>query len=108
MYTDGTIVEYEWTNDTSLQKVHEDRVAYDSCGYAAIVDVMGGLQIVGGNGSMMLNIHPVTKERKKIKSNPLNRFGYKALRVAVGPYLWILGGGHQGCGNQCYTAMDKS
>ena len=99
VYTDGTIVEYQVLKNSSLQKVHKDRVAYDPCGYAAFVDVLGNLQIVGGNGSMMLNINPVTKKRKKVKSNPLNRFGFKALRVAVGPYLWILGGGHQGCGN---------
>lgn len=98
VYTDGTIVEYEVMKNSSFQKVHETKVAYDVCGYAIIIDVLGGLQIAGGNTSMMLNIHPFTKKRKEIKSKPLNPFGNKALRVAVGPYLWILGGGYQGCG----------
>ena len=95
VYTDGTIIEYEWMNDTSLQKVHKDRVAYDSCGYAAVVDNFGGLQIAGGYGKASVMIHPFTKQRVKSKV-PLRNFDYSALRIIVGPFLWILGGSH-GC-----------
>ena len=84
-------------NDTSFQKVHEDRVAYDSCGYAAVVDNFGGLQIAGGLGKALVKIHPLTKQRVKYQV-PLNEFDSRALRVVVGPYLWILGGSH-GCDN---------
>ena len=100
IYTDGTIVEYEFKKNTSLKKIHEDKVAYDPCGYATLVDDFGGLQIVGGSGKMMMNIHPLTKERTQMNSKvPLRSFDYSALRILVGPFLWILGGGIRGCGN---------
>ena len=100
VYTDGTIVEYEFKKNASLEKVQEDKVAYDPCGYAALVDEFGGLQIVGGSGKMMLNLHPLTKERIQMNSKvPLRNFDYGALRIVVGSFLWILGGGIRGCGN---------
>lgn len=83
--------------NSSLQKIHEDRVAYDSCGYAAVVDDIGGLQIASGFRNAVMKIHPFTKQRMKSQV-PLNEFDFRALRVVVGPYLWILGGSH-GCDN---------
>ena len=86
--------------NSSLSKVNEYKVPYDNCGYAALVDELGNLLITGGEGTPMMKIHQKTKGLKKLKAKiPLNFFDLKALRVVVGPYYWILGGGYLGCSN---------
>ena len=88
IYTDGTIIEYLVTKNSSLSKVNEFKVPYDNCGYAALVDKLGNLLITGGKGTPMMKMHPKTKGLKKLTSKiPLNFFDLKALRVFVGPYL---------------------
>ena len=99
VYTDGTILEYELFKK-GIQKTYQTKVAYDSCGYFAFVDELGGLQIVGGLGDFMVNIHPTSKRRTILKEQVLPdkvNFDFKSIRVVVGTYLWILGGGIGDC-----------
>ena len=99
VYTDGTILEYELTKE-SIQKTYQTKVAYDRCGYFAFVDGLGGLQIGGGLGDFMVNIHPTSKRRTILKEQVLPdkmNFDFKSIRVVVGTYLWILGGGTGDC-----------
>ena len=87
--------------NSSLSKMNEYKVPYDNCGYAALVDELGNLLITGaGKGTPMMKIHRKTNQLKKLTAKiPLNFFDLKALRVLVGPFLWILGGGYLGCSN---------
>ena len=99
VYTDGTIIEYELSKK-GMQKTYQTKVAYDRCGYLAFVDEMGGLQIGGGLGKFMVNIHPTSKRRTILKDQILPdkiNFDFKSIRVVIGNYLWILGGGIGDC-----------
>ena len=103
VYSDGTIVEYQLTQILKLKKVYQTKVAYDKCGYVAFVDQIGNLQIGGGSGSFMLRINSYTKRKTYLDSEVVpnklvhETFDPKTIKVAVGTYIWILGGGHGEC-----------
>ena len=103
VYSDGTIVEYQLTQMLNLRKVYQTKVAYDKCGYVAFVDQFGNLQIGGGSGNFMLRMNSYTKRKTFLDSeavpNKLDHetFDPKTIKVTVGSYIWILGGGHGEC-----------
>ena len=85
--------------NSSLQKIHQTKVASDHYGYFAFVDKLGGLNIGSGSGSFYQIFDPITKGRQSYNSMIVpSQFDVKSVKVVVGPYLWILGGSH-GCDN---------
>ena len=108
LYTDGTILEYELFKK-GIQKTYQTKVAYDRCGYFAFVDEFGGLQIGGVLGKFMVNIHPISKRRTILNGQVLPDnidFDFKSIRVVIGNFLWILGGGIGDCetGKEWYNS----
>ena len=83
--------------------MYQTQVAFDKCGYLAFVDDQGGLQIGGGSGTFMINIHPITRTKTSLnaqavpKTSDVKGFDFKTINVVVGPYIWIFGGGHGHC-----------
>ena len=98
VYTDGTIIEYKVGKNSSLQKIHQTKVASDHYGYFAFVDKLGGLNIGSGSGSFYQIFDPITKGRQSYNSMIVpSQFDVKSVKVVVGPYMWILGGSEQTC-----------
>ena len=91
------------TMNLGLQKVYQTKVTFDKCGYLAFVDDQGGLQIGGGSGTFMINIHPITRKKTSFNAQVVPKkldvkgFDFKTISVVVGPYIWIFGGGHGHC-----------
>ena len=83
--------------------MYKTQVAFDKCGYLAFVDDQGGLQIGGGSGTFMINIHPTTRKKTSLNAQVVPKtidgsgFDQKTISVVVGPYIWIIGGGHGYC-----------
>ena len=64
------------------------------------VDELGGLQIGGGLGNFMVRIHPTSKRRTILNGQVLPdkvNFDFKSIKVIIGNFLWILGGGIGDC-----------
>ena len=101
VYKDGIIVEYDVTKNSSLLKVYQTEVPYSKCGYLAFVDKLGGLQIGDGSGQFMIYINPNTKKKTSLNSQVVPKeykgFDFKIIKIVIGNYVWILGGGHGKC-----------
>ena len=81
--------------------MYQTKVPYSKCGYLAFVDKLGGLQIGDGSGQFMININPNTNKKTSLNGqvvpNESKGFDFKTIKVVIGNYLWILGGGHGKC-----------